>query len=92
MLYSTLAINEKNHLTFAGYDTVALAEEFGTPLMVVDEQTIRSRCRAYKAAMKDYLPAGSRPFYASKALSIKRIYQIMAEEEMGVDVVSRGEL
>ena len=92
MLYSTLATNEKGNLTFAGYDTVALAEEFGTPLMLVDEETIRSRCRAYKSAMGDYLPAGSRPFYASKALSVKRIYQIMAEEGMGVDVVSRGEL
>ena len=61
MLYSTLATNEKGHLTFAGYDTVSLSEEFGTPLMLVDEETIRSRCRAYKAAMKDYLPAGSHP-------------------------------
>ena len=92
MLYKTLAINEADHLTFAGYDTTALAKQYGTPLMLVDEATIRGRCREYKKAMADYLPAGSKPSYASKALSIKRIYEIMREEDMGVDVVSSGEL
>ena len=92
MLYETLSVNEKQHLTFAGYDTADLAERYGTPLMVMDEATIRNRCREYKAAMAAYLPAGSHPSYASKALSIKRIYQIMAEEGMNVDVVSIGEM
>lgn len=92
MLYKNLAINEKGHLTFAGFDTTELANHYGTALMVMDEEVIRSRCREYKAAMGAYLPAGSRPLYASKALSIKRLYEIMAEEDMGVDVVSTGEL
>ena len=38
------------------------------------------------------MPAGSHPLYASKALSLKRIYEIMKEEGMGIDVVSSGEL
>lgn len=92
MLYNNLAVNEAGHLTFAGYDTAALANEYGTPLLLMDEERIRSRCRAYKEAMAAWLPAGSRPLYASKALSIKRIYEIMGEEGMGVDVVSSGEL
>ena len=92
MLYKNLAINEQNHLTFAGYDTVALAQEYGTPLMLMDEALVRSRCREYVEAMRDFLPAGSRPSYASKALSMKRMYQIVAEEGMQVDVVSIGEL
>ena len=92
MLYKTLAINDAGHLTFAGYDTTVLAKQYGTPLMLLDEATIRSRCREYKKAMADYLPAGSKPSYASKAMSIKRIYEIMREEDMGVDVVSPGEL
>ena len=58
----------------------------------MDETLVRSRCREYLAAMKQYLPAGSHPLYASKALSMKRIYEIMREEGMGVDVVSAGEL
>ena len=92
MLYDNLAVNEAGHLVFAGCDTADLAKEFGTPLLLMDEQRIRNRCRAYKEAMAAYLPAGSHPLYASKALSVKRIYEIMAEEGMGVDVVSSGEL
>ena len=92
MLYKNLSINEAGHLTFAGYDTIELAKEYGTALMLVDEEMIRSRCRTYIEAMKNHLPAGSKPLYASKALSIKRIYEIMKEENMGIDVVSSGEL
>ncbi len=92
MLYENLAVNAAGHLTFSGYDTVELAQQYGTPVMVMDEAKIRSRCRAYRQAMEQYLPAGSHPLYASKALSIRRIYQIMSEENMGVDVVSVGEL
>ena len=92
MLYKNLAVNENGNLTFAGYDTVQLAKEYGTPLMLMDETLVRSRCREYITAMRDYLPAGSRPSYASKALSMKRMYEIVAEEGMQVDVVSIGEL
>ena len=92
MLYDNLSINSAGHLTFAGLDTVELAARYGTALMVMDEARLRSRCQTYIQAMKDYLPAGSRPLYASKALSFKGIYRIMQEEGMGVDVVSVGEL
>ncbi len=92
MLYQNLAVNAAGHLTVAGHDTTALAQQYGTPLMVMDETMIRNRCRTYLNAMADYLPAGSKPLYASKALSLKRIYEIMREEGMGVDVVSSGEL
>ncbi len=92
MLYKNLSVNEKGHLTFAGYDCTDLAAQYGTPAMVMDESAIRSRCREYKTAMESFLPAGSRPLFASKALSFKRIYEIMREEGMGIDVVSAGEL
>lgn len=92
MLYKNLGVNARGHLTVAGYDTVELAQQFGTALLVMDEEVIRSRCRLYKKAMAEHLPAGSKPLYASKALSIKQIYRIMTQEEMGVDVVSTGEL
>ena len=92
MLYKNLSINDAGHLTFAGFDTTQLAQQYGTPLLLVDEELIRNRCRTYIGAMKAYLPAGSKPLYASKALSIKRIYEIMKEEGMGIDVVSSGEL
>jgi len=92
MLYKNLTVNEAGHLCFAGLDTTQLAQEYGTALMLMDESVIRGRCRTYKQAMADYLPAGSMPLYASKALSFKRMYEIMKEEGMGIDVVSSGEL
>ena len=92
MLYDNLGINEAGHLTFAGFDTTCLAAQYGTNLLVMDEERIRSRCRTYRAAMQKHLPAGSRPLYASKALSILQLYRIMAQENMGIDVVSSGEL
>lgn len=92
MIYENLSVNSDGHLLFAGYDTLELAKEFGTALFVMDENRIRQRCREYQQAMAAHLPAGSHPLYASKAMSIKRIYQIMKEENMGVDVVSPGEL
>ena len=92
MLYDNMAVNGKGHLTFAGYDAVELAETYGTPAMFLDEARIRSRCREYKAAMAETMPAGSCPSYAGKALSCKAICRIMAQEGMHLDVVSPGEL
>ena len=92
MIYENLGINSQGHLTFAGLDTVDLAQQYGTPLLLMDEQRLRMRCREYKKAMGEYLPSGSKPLYASKALSFKTIYKIMEQEGMGIDVVSPGEL
>ena len=92
MLYDNLGINARGHLTFAGMDTTDLAAKYGTPLLLMDEQRLRDRCREYKNAMAAYLPAGSKPLYASKALSFQGMYRIMQQEGMGIDVVSPGEL
>ena len=56
MLYDNLSVNSAGQLCFAGFNTVELAKEYGTPLLVMDEAKIRSRCREYVAAMKTYLP------------------------------------
>ncbi|MBR2489406.1 MAG: diaminopimelate decarboxylase, partial [Clostridia bacterium] len=79
-------------LCFAGYDTVDLAEKYGTPLYLMDENKIRQHVRVYKTAMAKYFPEGSRPEFASKAFSCKQIYRIMAEEDIDIDVVSCGEI
>lgn len=89
---SNIGTNEKGVLTFAGRDTVELAEKYGTPLYLMDEDKIREKMRAYKNAMQKYFGNGSAPIYASKAASFKRIYAIAAEEGIGVDVVSAGEI
>ena len=87
-----LTVGENGHLFFAGHDTVALAKQYGTPLYLLDEARIRHNCRVYKDAFKACYPAGSLPLYAGKANAFKQIYRIMAEEGMGVDVVSCGEV
>ena len=92
MLYDNVSINEKGHLTFAGRDTVELAQKYGTPLYLMDETKIRERMRTYKNALSDLLPQGSVPEYASKAFSCRRIYEIAAEEGIDIDVVSCGEI
>jgi len=92
MICDNISVNEKGHLTFAGLDTVELAEKYGTPLYLVDENKIRQHIRTYKNAMEKYFPKGSMPEYASKAFSIKQIYRIIAEEGIDIDVVSKGEI
>ena len=79
-------------LHFAGQNTVELAKKYGTPLYLMDEDKIREKCRAYKAAFAKHFGGNSQPLYASKANCFKRIYEIMTEEGMGIDVVSSGEI
>jgi diaminopimelate decarboxylase len=83
-------INEQGHLEIGGIDCVDLAKQFGTPLYVLDEQSIREVCKKYASALKEY--PDSLVCYASKALSTKAIYKIVQSEGLGADVVSGGEL
>lgn len=92
MLHTNLSVNEEGHLTLAGADTVALAEKYGTPLYLMDENRIRENCRVYIDAMRKYMGEGSRPIFASKSCCFKRIYAIVADIGMGTDIVSPGEL
>ena len=92
MICDNISVNEKGHLTFAGYDTVDLAKKYGTPLLLMDEGKIREHIREYKKAFSENFPAGSNPEFASKSFSCKQIYRIMSEEGMNIDVVSCGEI
>ena len=83
---------ENGILHFAGQDTTKLAAQYGTPLYLMDEDKIREKCRTYKAAFEKYFGPSAQPLYASKACCFKRIYEIMREEGMGIDVVSSGEI
>ena len=92
MIHDNYDKNKKGHLTVGGADCVELAKKYGTPLYVLDEDMIRERCRTYKAALKAAFGEDSLPFFASKALSFVGIYKIIAEEGLGTDIVSPGEL
>lgn len=86
----TTKINAQGNIEIGGCDTVELAEKYGTPLYVIDENTLRSICWDYKKAFKEY---GKMNFlYASKALCTKAVAKIVSEEGFGFDTVSAGEI
>ena len=88
----TLKINEKGHLEIGGVDCVDLAKEFGTPVYLFDEAYIRKMMRVYRDTIANKYNGNGMVLYASKAFSCKAIYRIADEENIGVDVVSGGEL
>lgn len=88
----SLDINERGHLTVDGADTVDLAREYGTPLIVYSENGIRNNCRAFVNSVDEYYGGNGRVLYASKAFSCLEMYRIAKDEKMGVDVVSGGEI
>ena len=88
----TLKINEKGHLEIGGADCVELAQKFGTPLYVFDEAYIRKMMRVYRDTLAKKYAGQGLVLYASKAFSCQAIYRIADEENIGVDVVSGGEL
>jgi diaminopimelate decarboxylase len=89
---SNIGVNAENHLTFAGHDTLRLAEEYGTPLYLMDEDRIRHNCRLYLDAFRNTFREGSLPHYAAKAAAFKTVCRVVAEEGMGIDVCSPGEI
>ncbi|MPZ24555.1 MAG: diaminopimelate decarboxylase, partial [Dehalococcoidia bacterium] len=82
--------NHLGHLELAGCDTVALAEEFGTPLYVYDEDCIRAACRTFIGEFSSRYP-DVEVAYAGKAFMGVGIARLVAEEGMALDVVSGGE-
>lgn len=90
--HDNLSVGANGRLSFCGREVQTLAEKYGTPLYLLDEEGIRRRCRIYRDAMKESFGGGSMPLFASKALCFKKMYQIIAEEGIGTDIVSSGEL
>ena len=90
-LPDTAKIMKNGHLEIGGCDTVELAKEFGTPLYVLDETTIRSRCQAYLRSFRKYYP-NTDVIYACKALCTAAVQKLVNSEGLGLDVSSGGEL
>ena len=88
----TLNINDKGHLQIGGADCVELAKQFGTPIYVFDEEYIRTMMRTYRDTLAKEYGENGIVLYASKAFSCKAIYAIAKQENIGIDVVSGGEL
>ncbi|UCC90495.1 MAG: diaminopimelate decarboxylase, partial [Dehalococcoidia bacterium] len=84
-------MNKQGHLIIGGCDTVDLAAEFGTPLYLFDEFSLRSKCAEFKAEFGQRY-ADTTVIYACKAFITKALALILKEEGLGLDVVSSGEL
>ena len=92
LLPLTAQINSQDLLEIGGCDIKTLVQQFGSPLYILDEQTLRTACRQYRDAFKRYYPGNSQVLYASKAWNCLAVCAIAANEGLGIDVVSGGEL
>jgi diaminopimelate decarboxylase len=84
----TYRVNAAGHMDVGGCDLVELARQHGTPLYVYDEATIRQRASEYVAAMG----SAGQVLYSAKAFASPQFLRVVAEEGLGLDVVSAGEL
>lgn len=85
-------INKQDCLEISGCDVTTLVQQFGSPLYILDEETLRTACRQYRDGFKRYYPGESQVLYASKAWSCLAVCAIVNSEGLGIDVVSGGEL
>jgi len=86
LLPRTAFVDENGHLHVGGIDVLELAEEFGTPLFVYDEDHLRQACREAVSAW------GEGVAYATKAFLCRGMARLAHEEGMHLDVASGGEL
>jgi diaminopimelate decarboxylase len=84
-------VTERGHLEIGGCDTVELVREFGSPAYVVAEDDLRARARSFLEALvarhRDH-----EVLFGSKAFPCTAVYRALAEEGLGCDVASGGEL
>jgi len=87
----TAEVNKSGHLAIGGCDTVALAAEFGTPLYIFDETSLRNKCAEFKSEFGQRYD-NVKINYSCKAFINKVILLLFMEEGLGLDVVSGGEI
>ncbi|MBW4606620.1 MAG: diaminopimelate decarboxylase [Hassallia sp. WJT32-NPBG1] len=85
-------VNSNDCLEIGGCDVTALVQQFGSPLYILDEETLIRACQQYRDSFKQYYKGESQVLYASKAWSCLAICAIAARQGLGVDVASGGEL
>ncbi|ACK69298.1 diaminopimelate decarboxylase [Gloeothece citriformis PCC 7424] len=92
LLPLTAKVNSHDCLEIGGCDLSTLVNQFGSPLYILDEYTLRTACKQYREAFIKYYPGQSQVIYASKAWSCMAVCAVIASEGLGFDVVSGGEL
>jgi diaminopimelate decarboxylase len=81
-----------DNLEIGGCSVPDLVEQFGSPLYILDESTLRAASQQYRQALGQFYPGVSKVLYASKAWSCTAVCAIVNSEGIGLDVVSGGEL
>ena len=84
----TYRVGAHGRMEVGGCDLLEVARRFGTPLYVYDEETVRALAREFLAAMG----AAGHVLYSAKAFASPQFLRVVAEEGLGLDVVSAGEL
>jgi diaminopimelate decarboxylase len=92
LLPLTARVNNDDSLEIGGCDITTLVQQFGSPLYILDEETLRVACRQYRDTFRRYYQGESQVLYASKAWNCLAICALVASEGLGIDVVSGGEL
>ena len=87
----TAQVNSQGQLVIGGCNTLDLASQYGTPVYILDEATLRERCRSFIREFQKRHDA-CRVSYACKAYINPALARIFEEEGLGLDVVSGGEL
>ena len=85
------SVNEGGRLAIQGRDVREIVEEFGSPLYIYDETTIRAMCREFVTNFREFYPQTDIE-YSTKAFSNPAVLKIIEEEGLHIDVVTGGEL
>jgi diaminopimelate decarboxylase len=86
LLPETAVVDGSGRLSIGGCDVAELADDYGTPLFVYDEEHLRNRCREAVAAFPDGVA------YATKAFLCGAMAQLAHEEGLYLDVATGGEI
>jgi len=92
LLPLTAIVNSDDHLEIGGCDVVDLVSQYGSPLYILDEVSLRTACQQYRDAFAKHYHGQSQVLYASKAWSCLAVCAIVGSEGLGIDVVSAGEI
>ncbi len=92
LLPLTAIANAHDHLEIGGCDVVDLVQQYGSPLYILDEVSLRTACQQYRDAFTKHYQGAAQVLYASKAWSCLAVCAIVGSEGLGIDVVSAGEI
>ena len=73
ILHKHFDVNQEGHLTVGGMDTTLLAEKYGTPLYLIDENALREQCRIYRKAATESF--GADGYLAETAVEFKKAFE-----------------